>query len=142
MFLRMVRAVLLNEKRNDVHEINVDLSPEKNEIYKILRGKATFLGQWEDELVVILKCRESVLDLKINENVLPRPFSNMEVNGRILLIRMDEESEPQNFTKVEYDDMCRNSPHMTRFVASKVYTRSAPRVYMTRSVTSRVCLAV
>ena len=79
MFLRMVRAVLLNEKRNDVHEINVDLSPEKNEIYKILRGKATFLGQWEDELVVILKCRESVLDLKINENVLPRPFSNMEV---------------------------------------------------------------
>ena len=64
----MVRAVLLNEKRNDVHEINVDLSPEKNEIYKILRGKATFLGQWEDELVVILKCRESVLDLKINEN--------------------------------------------------------------------------
>lgn len=103
----MVKAVLLNEKRNDVHEINVDLSPEKNEICKILRGKATFLGQWEEELVVILKCKESVFDLKLNENILPRPFSNMDVDGRILLIRMDEESEPQDFTKVEYDDMCK-----------------------------------
>ena len=121
MFLRMVKAVLLNEKRNDIHEINVDLSPEKNEICKILRGKATFLGQWEEELVVILKCKESVFNLKLNENVLPRPFSNMDVDGRILLIRMDEESEPQDFTKVEYDDMCKNSPHMTRAVTSKVY---------------------
>ena len=117
----MVKAVLLNERRNDVHEINVDLSPEKNEICKILRGKATFLGQWEEELVVILKCKESVFNLKLNENVLPRPFSNMDVDGRILLIRMDEESEPQDFTKVEYDDMCKNSPHMTRAVTSKVY---------------------
>ena len=57
----MVRAVLINEKPNDVHEINVDLSPEKNEIYKILRGKATFVGQWEEEFVVILKCKESHL---------------------------------------------------------------------------------
>ena len=32
----MVKAVLLNERRNDIHEINVDLSPEKNEICKIL----------------------------------------------------------------------------------------------------------
>ena len=117
----MVKAVLLNVKRNDVHEINVDLSPEKNEICKILRGKATFLGQWEEELVVILKCKESVFDLKLNENILPRPFSNMDVDGRILLIRMDEESEPQDFTKVEYDDMCKNSPHMTRSVTSKVH---------------------
>lgn len=117
----MVKAVLLNERRNDVHEINVDLSPEKNEICKILRGKATFLGQWEEELVVILKCKESVFELKLNENILPRPFSNMDVDGRILLIRMDEESEPQDFTKVEYDDMCKNSPHMTRSVTSKVH---------------------
>jgi len=120
VFLRMVKAVLLNEKRNDIHEINIDLSPEKNEICKILRGKATFLGQWEDEFVVILKCKESVFDLKLNENILPRPFSNMKVDGRILLIYMDEESEPRDFTKVEYDDMRRNSPHMTRSVTSRV----------------------
>ena len=116
----MVKAVLLNEKRKDVREINIDLSPEKNEICKILRGKATFIGQWEDELVVILKCRESAFKLKRNENILPRPFSNMGVDGRVLLIRMDEDSEPQDFTKVEYNDICRNSPHMTRFVTSRV----------------------
>ena len=49
----MTRAVLINEKRNEIHEIHVDISPYKNEIFKILRGKASFLGQWPDEQVVI-----------------------------------------------------------------------------------------
>jgi hypothetical protein len=117
----MVTAVLINERLDDVHEIDVDLSPEKNEICKILRGKATFLGQWEDEFVVILKCKESVFKLKRNQNILPRPFSNMGVDGRILLIRMDEQSEPQDFKKSEYMEMLRNSPHVTRSITSKAH---------------------
>ena len=32
----MTRAVLINEKRNDIHEIDIDISPNKNEIYKLL----------------------------------------------------------------------------------------------------------
>jgi len=52
---------------------------------------------------------------------LPRPFSNMDVDGRILLIRMDEESEPQDFKKSEYMEMLRNSPHTTRFITSKAH---------------------
>jgi hypothetical protein len=115
----MVTAVLINERFNDIHEIDIDLSPEKNEICKILRGKATFLGQWEDEFVVILKCKESVFKLKRNENVLPRPFSSMDVDGRILLIRMDEDSEPQDFKKSEYTEMVKNSPYTTRSITSK-----------------------
>lgn len=116
----MVRAVLIHETLNDIEEIDIDLSPEKNEICKILRGKATFLGQWEHECVVILKCKESVCKLTKNENVLPRPFSNMNVDGRILLIRMDEDSEPQDFSKCEYQNMVQNSPHVTRLITSKV----------------------
>jgi len=116
---KMVRAVLINEKLNDVHEINVDLSPEKNEIYKILRGKATFVGQWEDEFVVILKCKESPFNLNKNENMLPRPFSNMDIDGRILLIRMDEESEPVDFTIHEYMTMVETTHPRTRSITSK-----------------------
>jgi len=115
----MVRAVLINEKLNDVHEINVDLSPEKNEIYKILRGKATFVGQWEEEFVVILKCKESPFNLNKNENMLPRPFSNMDIDGRILLIRMDEESEPVDFTVHEYMTMVETTHPRTRSITSK-----------------------
>lgn len=117
----MVRAVLIHEKLNDIQDIDLDLSPEKNEICKILRGKATFLGQWEDESVVILKCKESICKLLKNENVLPRPFSNMNVDGKILLVRMDEDSEPQDFGKSEYQRMLQNSPHVTRSITSKVY---------------------
>jgi hypothetical protein len=117
----MVIAVLINEKLDDIHEINVDLSPDKNEIYKILRGNATFIGQWEDELVVILKCKESPFKLHKNENVLPRPFSNMEIDGRILLIRMDADSEPQDFVIEEYQKMLEETSHKTRTLTSKVH---------------------
>ena len=54
----MTRAVLINEKRNDIHEIHIDISPYKNEIFKILRGKASFLVQWPDEQVVIVKTEQ------------------------------------------------------------------------------------
>ena len=110
----MTRAILINEKRNDIHEIDVDISPEKNEIFNILKGKASFIGQWPDEDVVILKCSESVFDLKLNENRIPRPFTNIPVLGRILLLRMDEYSEPQDFTIKEYHQMTKEAHPRTR----------------------------
>ena len=66
----MTRAVLINEKRNDIHEIHIDISPYKNEIFKILRGKASFLGQWPDEQVVIVKTEqdEAFSKLILNTN--------------------------------------------------------------------------
>ena len=41
-----------------------------------------------------------------NENVLPPPFDVEEVYGKILLVRMDENSEPQDFTLDEYNSFC------------------------------------
>ena len=60
----MTVAVLVNEGKNDIHEIDLDISPEKNEINKILRGKATFLGQWPDNSVVIVICDSSIFELR------------------------------------------------------------------------------
>lgn len=110
----MTVAVLVNEGKNDIHEIDLDISPEKNEIYKILRGKATFLGQWPDNSVVIVICDSSIFELSMNLNRLPRPFTNMTVMGKILLIRMDEDSEPQNFTLKEYHHMTKETHPRTR----------------------------
>ena len=110
----MTLAVLVNEGKNDIHEIDLDISPEKNEIYKILRGKATFLGQWPDKSVVIVTCESSIFELSMNLNRLPRPFTNMTVMGRILLIRMDEDSEPQDFTLKEYHQMTKDTHTLGR----------------------------
>jgi len=112
----MTRAVLINEKRNDIHEIHVDISPYKNEIFKILRGKASFLGQWPDEQVVIVKTEpnDALSELLINSNRLPRPFTNMIVHGRILLLRMDNNADPQDFTLKEYNKMTRFTRPRTR----------------------------
>jgi hypothetical protein len=110
----MTIAVLVNEEKNNIREIDLDISPEKNEIYKILKGKATFLGQWPEKSVVIVTCESSMFELKMNLNRLPRPFTNMSVFGRILLIRMDENSEPQNFTLEEYHKMTKETHPRTR----------------------------
>ena len=50
----------------------------------------------------------------MNLNRLPRPFTNMTVMGRILLVRMDEDSEPQDFTLKEYHQMTKETHPRTR----------------------------
>jgi|TARA_B110000305_G_C19452597_1_gene648896 hypothetical protein len=112
----MTRAVLINEKRNDIYEIDIDISPSKNEIFKLLKGKASFLGQWPEEQVVIVKTEpdESFAELYLNSNRLPRPFTNMKVLGRILLIRMDDNADPQNFSLKEYHEMAKYTHPRTR----------------------------
>jgi hypothetical protein len=118
----MTRVVLINERRNDIHEINIDISPSKNEIFKILKGKASFLGQWPDEQVVIVKCEpeDAIQELNLNQNRLPRPFTNMIVFGRIILIRMDDDAEPQNFTLKEYHQMTQLTRPRTRSSANLI----------------------
>ena len=44
----MVCAILINEEEGEMQEINLDISPERNEIYNILGGRATFVGQWKN----------------------------------------------------------------------------------------------
>lgn len=95
----MTKAVLIHETKYHIEEIEVDIEPSKNEIFKILSGRATFIGQWPEIDVVIMKPEHGLIE---NENILPFPFHGEEVRGKILLIRMDENSEPQDFTLREY----------------------------------------
>ena len=96
----MTLAVLIHETRDTIEQIHIDIEPSKNEVFKILSGRATFIGQWPEIDVVILKPENSGI-IK-NENILPKPFEDEEVYGKILLVRMDENSDPQDFSLDEY----------------------------------------
>ena len=95
----MTNAVLIHEDIDHLDDITVDIDPSKREIFQILQGPATFIGQWPHLDVVIMKC---VRGKNKNLNILPTPFDNESVDGKILLMRMDKNSEPQDFTLEEY----------------------------------------
>lgn len=96
----MVKAILIGTDRLDVKEIDLDIDPRKNQISQIFSGRATFVGQWPDIDVVILKGVDGHTIL--NKHTLPHPFSDASVYGPILLVRMDSFSEPRDFTLDEY----------------------------------------
>jgi len=97
----MTLAVLIHETKDCIETIELDIKPSKNQIFKILGGPQTFIGQWPEIDVVIMKAETSTSTT--NENTLPPPFDREEVHGKVLLIRMDENSEPQDFTLEEYN---------------------------------------
>jgi len=94
--IRMNKAILIHETKGCIEEIYLDIS----QIYLLLGGSQTFIGQWPDIDVVILKAEMASTK---NANELPYPFNNEEVYGKVLLVRMDEHSEPQDFTLEEYE---------------------------------------
>ena len=92
-------AVLIHEKLDQIQEVELDLAPHVNEAHILLERHPTFIGQWPEIDVVIMTSEIGKIPI---ENILPDPFSNEDVLGPILLIKMDEQSEPQNFTLEEY----------------------------------------
>jgi hypothetical protein len=98
-----MKAVLVNETHGNINEIDLNISLKENEIFKILKGTGTFIGQWPDSDVVIMKCKETLFELQKNENILAKPFYEEEVYGPILFIRMDENADHQDLTLAEVD---------------------------------------
>ena len=95
----MVKCVLISEQLGNIEEIETPLS---SDMFYILKGPGTFIGQYEELDVVVMKCRESFMDLSNNQNRLPPPFDNELVLGPILLVRMNQNSEPEDFTLGEF----------------------------------------
>jgi len=99
-----MHAVLIEPALDAITQIDLDINPEKNEVAKHLQGGATFIGQWPELDVVIIK---SIDARELNENRLPPPFDHVVVHGNILLVRMDENSDHQQFTLEEYRSFLR-----------------------------------
>ena len=57
----MTKAILICENVGHVQEIDIDITPHKNEIFQILNGPQTFIGQWPEIDVVIMKS-EDIID--------------------------------------------------------------------------------
>lgn len=100
-----MHAILIEPALDAITRIDLDIAPEKNEVAKYLQGGATFIGQWPELDVVIIRSIDA-RELK-NENRLPPPFDHVVVHGNILLVRMDENSEHQPFTLEEYRSFLR-----------------------------------
>lgn len=106
-----MRAVLVREGGGCVEEIDLDIDPAKNEIFNILGGPGTFIGQWPGTDVVIMKCAASRRSMVRNQNTLRSPFHDELVMGPILMIRMDENADHQDFTLDECLERCLVSTH-------------------------------
>ena len=109
-----VKAVIIGEQRGDISEISLDISTKTSQVTQYLGGPGTFIGQWPELDIVIMKCRESLFDPIINQNKLAQPFTNEVVVGPILLIRMDSNAEPKDL-------------HLTEIQESKLVLPRRPR---------------
>lgn len=95
----MVKCVLIHEQLGDIEEIE---TPLQRDLYTILKGPGTFIGQYGNLNVIIMKCREPYMELAPNQNRLPPPYDTEDVMGPILLVRMNQNSEPEDFTLLEF----------------------------------------
>jgi hypothetical protein len=99
----MTKCVLISEEEGNISDIDVDISG--TDLYRILKGTGTFMGQIPDTNVVIMKCYESDFDLMENRNRLPEPFQDEVIIGPILFIHMDDNADPQDFTTVDLNTL-------------------------------------
>ena len=96
----MVKCVLVSEDEGNISDVDIDI--KGTDLYKVLKGTGTFVGQLPDTNIVIMKCDESYFELMENRNRLPDPFHDEVIFGPILLIHMDENADPQDFTTSDY----------------------------------------
>lgn len=84
-----------------IDEVEIDTTPKKSMVEKVLGGPLTFLGQYEDEDLVLICRRPSSLpeNTPWNPHLLQPPFDNTKVQGDILIMRVAKEEE-----KLEHEE--------------------------------------
>ena len=102
----VVKLVVLKANGETVQE-TVDMSPNLNPMGGLLNCTGvTFLGQYEDLQVALVMCHEKdekYASLQVNKHILPPPIpSDEKVMGDLVLVRMNEEAEPTDFTLEEW----------------------------------------
>lgn len=100
----VVSAVLLKADAT-VQELDIDTTPQKQMVQKTLGGPFTFLGQYEEEGIMLMCLRdnnneqgaEEGNNLPVNQHKLQPPFDEAQVRGDILCLRVAaEEDENDN----------------------------------------------
>ncbi len=91
-----VKAILVGVQSGDIREVSLDISSRTSQVAQYLGGRGTFIGQWPEHDIVIMKCVDTIFDPGLNSNRLAKPFHKETVVGPMLLIRMDEKAEPKD----------------------------------------------
>lgn len=97
-----VTAVVLKAD-GTAEQISIDTSPKVNAAAALLKGNPTFIGQWTSLNVVLMCSKITGDDWPINQHKLPHPFSKIEVKGDVLLLRINDDAVPADFTKEEWE---------------------------------------
>lgn len=83
-------------------EFEFDSAPARNHLVEIMGGKVTIVGQYTHKFLILLKLVDPK-DAELNTAKLHAPFDQNEVHGPIALVRMNDESEPMDFTLKDYE---------------------------------------
>lgn len=94
----VVNAVLLSATKG-TQSIQVDTTPQKQMVQSILGGAFTFLGQYEDEGVVLMIRKDQGEDLPVNTHKLQPPFRDTTVRGDILVLKVAAEDDENAVSK-------------------------------------------
>ena len=83
-------------------EVSLDMTPKVCAPALQLGGSATICASYDDIDVIVMKLREPAENTPVNPHKLPAPFQEFVVKGPILFVRMDQDSEPRDFSLEEY----------------------------------------
>jgi hypothetical protein len=98
----IVSCVFVPADTGIAEEIKLDMTPKLATPGKQLGGSPTFAGTITSLDVIIMALREPASGTAANSHILPAPMDSANIPGPILRIRMDENSEQQDFTLEEY----------------------------------------
>ena len=106
-----IKTCILITPDNTISNIELDMTEHTNNISELLNDKLTFVGQILREPnkcnAVIINGKNSKLkNLDKNKYYIP-PFDE-DVYGSMFIICMDENSEPQDFTKNDLEEYIEN----------------------------------
>ena len=99
----VVSCVFIPSDTGVAEEVQLDMTPKLAAPKVQLGGSPTFAGTFETLDVVVMCLRDPPTGTPVNPHALPRPMDKAKVTGPLLMIRMDENSEPQHFTLKEYE---------------------------------------
>lgn len=101
-----------------VDEIDIDTTPKMNMVHQILGGKFTFLGQYEDEgIVLMIRSMGDVEEcsLPVNPHVLQPPFDDADVRGDILVMKVTTKEEHFDDDENEEEETVGSPPKPDEF---------------------------
>lgn len=100
----VVTGVLLHANGTTA-QVTLDMTPSADAVGKLLGGACTFVGSYPSPLGAVIMTLRDSQRAPVNQHVLAPPYDRDagQLRGPLLLVRMDDNSTPQNLTTDEYE---------------------------------------